>query len=64
MKRTILFGLALLGLTSGGCAEFDGFYDDETSESYRRKDWDVRERDNLQPRDDRFGAYGDADKRR
>lgn len=62
-RRMSLVAIALgFGLT--GCAEFDGFYDDDMDLVERRGAWIDRVPDSNRPDADQTGAYGGPEIRR
>lgn len=64
MVRRPLFAVLSLGLGLTGCAEFDGFYDDDSDLVMRRGDWNERETGSERSETERSGAYGGPEIRR
>lgn len=61
-KSRLAAFVALIGLA--GCAEFDGFYDDDSDLVQRHGNWSERPAISDRPDADRTGAYGGPDIRR
>jgi hypothetical protein len=64
MARRPLFAALVLGFGLTGCAEFDGFYDDDSDLVMRRGDWSERDSGTENRETDRSGAYGGSEIRR
>jgi hypothetical protein len=64
MSQKFQWAGIVLGFGLTGCAEFDGFYDDDSDLVRQRGDWSQREPAADRPVEDRSGAYGHPEIRR